>query len=232
MAINFLPFLISGAMGALGGAIGAAREAAILNEQRNNSGLQRQRLDAVIANLRGADYSALVDGASRNLTRGLQASRANAYQGGLANSGIQRSQENILSAEIAAALASQMMSDRLQRESAIANIYQNSAYADVPSKRNVGLEGLLGFLTGGAAAVGSTLNSTIGMGLLDGGGGDMGQGNAKALSGYNFGVKTQGTSPFSFGGNSALYGLTPEFLNYLGNTNLAYPGFGNTGGIQ
>ena len=217
---SLLTSILTGAMGGGIAGFGGTRNARAQAMQDENV---RNDLTQRAEDMMNPDYSRLIEGMSRQLTRSLQSQGAAAGQQGLMtssragtlSSGATKSRENQMSAEMSAALAAAIMQDMLQRETAAAQLMQNPAMrTPSPDSFNLGLDTFLGFLGGGAGGAGNTISEAIRGGYLRQNNDEQPDSQVTRLmsGGYNSG----GMRGMNMGNNFDVQsGFSPDFLNSL-----------------
>lgn len=163
MALAFLGTLLGMlALGALQGGISAATSSAQARAEAQVQGRRRARLNQLIKRIRNPDYSGVEAAQSRDFTRAVQAAEAQAAQGNVFNTpGAQGRSDNIM-AEMMADLARFKIQDEAERNRTIAGLLQDQAFSSLPPEAiNVGLNALLGTLTGAAGGAAQAVGDRI-----------------------------------------------------------------------
>lgn len=220
--------LTGGLGGAIQGGVGARgnRAQAMQDENVRNDLMRRAE------EMMNPDYSRLIEGMSRQLTRSLQSQGGAAGQQGLMTSsragtlsgGVTRAREDNISAEMSAQLAAMMMQDMLAREQAAANLMRDPTMrTPSPESFNLGLDTFLGLIGGAAGGAGNTMAEAVRGGFLnqrqDEDGNQDGNQEVKRQDG-NQEVNMSGGTPFAPGG---LRGLGGQPRNQMDDLSFLLP---------
>ena len=162
MAIEFvLPVIASLLQGAAAGGLHAFQSGRQANEDRRLAGIRRAELQPIIDNLRKSrDWFQVEENLARNFSRSADQMAAEGAQTGMTGAGrggLDQRRGDVLGELIASLSEAQMQDDR-QRQAMLAELLSDpTLYAGQADQRNIGLESILGALTGGAAGLGSIL---------------------------------------------------------------------------